>query len=197
MRAKYVKSKGGRVVMVDVVSMGWSAVQYLRQQNLGLILHGHRAGHSMFTKDPEQGMSMLVLAKLARLAGIDQLHTGTVVGKMEGTAHEVDTINDFLKEDAGEIDYLREDWSGIKPVMPIASGGLHPALVEPLIKILGKDLIINFGGGIHGHPDGSSAGARAARDAVEAASIGAPLKKYSKDRPELARALEYWEDVKN
>lgn len=196
-RAKYVKKQGGKVVMVDIVSMGFSAVQFIRQQNLGLIMHGHRAGHSMFTKLPDQGMSMLVLAKLARLAGIDQLHTGTVVGKMEGTAHEVDTINDFLKEDAGEIDYLKSDWSNIKATMPIASGGLHPYLVEPLIKILGTDLIINFGGGIHGHPDGSYAGAVAARDAVEGASIGAPLKKYAQTHPELKKAIEYWQNVKN
>ncbi len=196
-RSKYVKKKGGRVVMVDIVAMGWSAVESLRQQNLGLILHGHRAGHSMFTKDPNHGMSMLVLAKLARLAGIDQLHTGTVVGKMEGTAHEVDTLNDFLQEDAGEIDYLRENWSKLKPVMPIASGGLHPGLAAELIKILGRNLIINFGGGIHGHPDGSFAGAVAARDAVEAASLGTNLQVYAKNRPELKTALEYWQDVKN
>lgn len=196
-RARYVKRKGGRVVMVDIVAMGWSAVQALRKQNLGLILHGHRAGHSMFTKDPTQGMSMLILAKLARLAGIDQLHTGTVVGKMEGTAHEVDTLNDFLREDAGEIDYLRENWSKLKPVMPIASGGLHPGLAAELIKILGRNLIINFGGGIHGHPDGSFAGAVAARDAVEAASLGVDLQIYAKNRPELKTALEYWSEVKN
>ncbi len=196
-RAKYVKKRSGRVVMVDIVAMGWSAIQSIRKQNLGLILHGHRAGHSMFTKDPTQGMSMLVLAKLSRLAGIDQLHTGTVVGKMEGTAHEVDTLNDFLREDAGEIDYLRENWSKIKPVMPIASGGLHPGLASELIKILGRNLIINFGGGIHGHPDGSFAGAVAARDAVEAASLGANLHSYAKNRPELKTALEYWQNVKN
>ncbi len=196
-RAKYVKKQGGKVIMVDIVAMGFSAVQFIRKQNLGLIMHGHRAGHSMFTKLTDQGMSMLVLAKLSRLAGIDQLHTGTVVGKMEGTAHEVDTINDFLKEDAGEIDYLKSDWSNIKPTMPIASGGLHPYLAESLIKILGTDLIINFGGGIHGHPDGSYAGAVAARNAVEGASIGAPLKKYARNRPELKKAIEYWQDVKN
>lgn len=196
-RAKYVKKKGGRVVMVDIVAMGWSAVQAIRQQNLGLILHGHRAGHSMFTKDPTHGMSMLILAKLSRLAGIDQLHTGTVVGKMEGTAHEVDTLNDFLREDSGEIDYLRENWSKLKPVMPIASGGLHPGLAAELIKILGRNLIINFGGGIHGHPNGSFAGAVAARDAIEAASVGANLHSYAKNRPELKTALEYWQNVKN
>ncbi len=196
-RARYVKKRGGRVVMVDIVAMGWSAIQTIRKQNLGLILHGHRAGHSMFTKDPSHGMSMLVLAKLSRLAGIDQLHTGTVVGKMEGTAHEVDSLNDFLREDGGEIDYLRENWSKLKPVMPIASGGLHPGLAAELIKILGRNLIINFGGGIHGHPNGSFAGAVAARDAVEAASLGANLHTYAKNRPELKTALEYWSNVKN
>jgi ribulose-bisphosphate carboxylase large chain len=196
-RAKYVKKRGGSVVMVDIVSMGFAAVQFIRSQNLGLILHGHRAGHSMFTKDPTQGMSMLVLAKLSRLAGIDQLHTGTVVGKMEGTAHEVDSINDFLREDGGEINYLRENWSKLKSTMPIASGGLHPGLVTELINILGNDIIINFGGGVHGHPDGSFAGAVAARDAVTAASLGADINIFAKNRPELSTALEYWRNVKN
>jgi len=196
-RAQYVKKRGGLVIMVDVVSMGFAGVQFIRSKNLGLIIHGHRAGHSMFTKDPTHGISMLVLAKLARLAGIDQLHTGTVVGKMEGTAHEVDSLNDFLREDGGEIDNLRENWSTLKPTMPIASGGLHPGLVPELIDLLGKDLIINFGGGIHGHPQGSFAGAVAARDAVVAASLGANLKSYAKNRPELLTALEYWREVKN
>ncbi|HMB26359.1 MAG TPA: RuBisCO large subunit C-terminal-like domain-containing protein, partial [Patescibacteria group bacterium] len=78
-RAKLVKKLGGRCVMVDIISVGLDNVQYLRKQNLGLIIHGHRAGHSMFTRNPKHGMTMLMVAKLARLAGVDQLHTGTVV----------------------------------------------------------------------------------------------------------------------
>ncbi|MFA6534587.1 MAG: type III ribulose-bisphosphate carboxylase [Patescibacteria group bacterium] len=191
-RAKYVKRKGGNCIMVDIVTMGWSAIQYIRKQNLGLIIHGHRAGHSTFTKDPSHGISMLVIAKLSRLAGIDQLHTGTVVGKMEGGPEEVSVIDHFLHEDDGVVDLLHEDWSKIKPTMPIASGGLHPALAFPLIEMLGQDLIINFGGGIHGHPDGSHAGALAARAAVEAASKGISLKEAVKTNPELKVAVEYW-----
>ncbi|MFA5076656.1 MAG: type III ribulose-bisphosphate carboxylase [Patescibacteria group bacterium] len=191
-RAKYVKTKGGDCIMVDIVTMGWSAIQYLRAQNLKLIIHGHRAGHSTYTKDPHQGISMLVVAKLSRLAGIDQLHTGTVVGKMEGGPQEVANLDYFLHEDDGFIDHLREDWSNLKPVMPIASGGLHPALVWPLVDTLGQDLIINFGGGIHGHPDGSYVGAKAARAAVEAASKGIDPKTAMKKNPELKTAIEYW-----
>jgi len=181
-RAKLVKKYGGRCVMVDVVAMGFSALDYFRRQNLGLIIHGHRAGHSAFTRDKNHGISMLVLAKLLRLVGIDQLHTGTVVGKMEGKKEDVIKINEFLRGKFGKL----------KPVLPIASGGMHPGLVPKLIKILGKDLVINFGGGIHGHPKGSEAGARAVYQAIEATMKNISLEVYAKTHKELREALEYW-----
>ncbi len=191
-RAKFVKKHGGKCVMVDLVSVGLDNVQVLRKLDLGMIIHGHRAGHSMFSRDPKHGMSMLVLAKLARLAGIDQLHTGTVVGKMDGTKEEVIDINLSLKEDIGINRVLRENWGKIKPTLPIASGGLHPGLIAKMIKILGNDLIINFGGGLHGHPQGSIAGARACWQAVELA-----INPQAKDKPkeyftEFYQAKKYW-----
>ena len=191
-RAKYIKKKGGKCIMVDIVSMGWSAVQSLRQENLGLIMHGHRAGHSMFTRDETHGMTMYVLAKLGRLAGIDQLHTGTVVGKMEGGSKEVVKIDSFLKEDWKHFDFLQSDWSNLKPVMPIASGGLHPGLVEGVVKYIGYNVIINFGGGIFGHPDGRKAGAKAARQAVDGAMQGKKLSQLVKENKELAAAVKFW-----
>jgi len=191
-RAALVKRMGGRCVMVDVITAGWAGVQSLRNADLGLIIHGHRAGHSTFTRNKKHGISMLILANLARLAGIDQFHTGTVVGKMEGEEKEVVKINELLKEDWKGFDKLRENWGKLKPVLPIASGGLHPGLTEKLIKILGSNLIINFGGGIHGHPRGSAAGARAARQAVEATIKGIPLRIYACDHSELKEALDYW-----
>jgi len=191
-RAKLIKKHGGRCAMVDLVAMGLDNVQYLRKQKLGLIIHGHRAGHAMFTRSKKHGMSMLVVAKLSRLAGIDQLHTGTVVGKMEGGRDEVTTINQLLKEDWQAHHIMREDWSGIKPVMPIASGGLHPGLLHKLVDILGINIIANFGAGIHGHPDGSAAGAKACRQAVEAIEKGISLREYAKDHEELAMALKFW-----
>lgn len=181
-RAKFVKKSGGNCAMADIITLGFGALQSLRNANLGLIIHAHRAMHSAFTRNPFHGISMLVIAKLARLAGADQLHTGTVVGKMEGGEEDVLAINNFLKS----------DWFGLKPVLPIASGGLHPALVPELVKILGKDVIINFGGGIHGHPDGTLAGAKAARAATEAAMRDISLKKYAENHEELKRALEKW-----
>lgn len=191
-RAKLVKKLGGKCVMIDIIITGLDNVDYLRRQNLGLILHGHRAGHAAFTRNPKHGISMLVIAKLARMVGIDELHTGTVVGKMQGSREEVVNINKALKEDWQHFHFLKEDWHGIKPTMPIASGGLHPGHLEKLVKILGQDLIINFGGGLHGHPKGSAAGAKACRQGIKLVSEMKSFKKNSKENPELFEALKYW-----
>ncbi|OQB44493.1 MAG: Ribulose bisphosphate carboxylase large chain [Parcubacteria group bacterium ADurb.Bin159] len=181
-RAKLVKKMGGRAIMVDVITAGFAALQTLRKQNLGLIIHAHRAMHSVMTRNKKHGISMLVLAKLLRLAGVDQLHTGTIIGKMEGGEEDVLKINNFLTS----------PWAGLKPVLPIASGGLHPELVPKLMKILGRDIIMNFGGGVHGHPEGTLAGAKAVYQAVEATCQNIPLKKYAKNHHELFIALEHF-----
>ncbi|HNZ86278.1 MAG TPA: type III ribulose-bisphosphate carboxylase [bacterium] len=194
-RAKFVKKMGGKCVMVDLVSVGLDNVQVLRRANLGLIIHGHRAGHSMFTRNPRHGLSMLVIAKLARLSGIDQLHTGTVVGKMDGSREEVIKINESIKEDFGINRVLRENWGKIKPVLPIASGGLHPGLTKKLIDILGCDLIINYGGGIHGHPNGSISGARACYQSIELA-LNKKIKLDKEKFKEYYESIEYWKNGK-
>ena len=190
-RAKFVKAHGGKFIMIDILTAGWSGVQFIRKQNLGLAIHGHRAMHAAFTKDPRHGISMLVIAKAARLVGVDQLHTGTVIGKMEGKKEAVEGIDRTM----------RSEWFGLKRTFPIASGGLYPGLVPELIRLLGHDLIINLGGGIHGHPDGTYAGAKAAYDAlmigVEGKKILDVLAKEKDKHPELAKAVEKWGVYKN
>ncbi|MEM4590174.1 MAG: RuBisCO large subunit C-terminal-like domain-containing protein, partial [Candidatus Micrarchaeia archaeon] len=85
-RAKFVKDHGGEYAMVDIITVGWSALQDLRDSNnkLKLVIHEHRAGHAAITRNPKHGISMLTIAKLTRMLGFDQLHAGTIVGKMEG-----------------------------------------------------------------------------------------------------------------
>ncbi|MFQ5405685.1 MAG: type III ribulose-bisphosphate carboxylase [Candidatus Micrarchaeia archaeon] len=182
-RAKFVKKQGNEYAMVDVVTTGFSGLQTLRRANLGLVLHGHRAMHAAFTRDKLHGISMLVLAKACRLVGVDQLHIGTVVGKMQGGRDEVVEI----------ANAMRCKWHNVKTVLPVASGGLHPGHVPDLIRILGVDAAFQFGGGVHGHPKGTRAGAKAVRQAVDAALSGTtPLKEYSKTHAELAQALSKW-----
>jgi ribulose-bisphosphate carboxylase large chain len=79
-----------------------------------------------------------------------------------------------------------------KAVLPVASGGLHPALVPDLINTLGNNIMCNFGGGIHGHPDGSKAGARSVMEAFTAVQTGVTLEDYAQNHTALKRALEKW-----
>lgn len=182
-RAQFVADHGGEYVMVDFLTCGFSALQTLRDQNLDLVLHAHRAGHAAFTRNPRHGIAMRVIAKLVRVVGVDQLHVGAAVGKM------VETREDVLEN----CDALREEMNGIKPVLPVASGGLHPGLVPSLVNIFGNDFVIQAGGGIHGHPLGSREGATAMRQAVEAVMSDISLEEYAKEHRELSLALEKWE----
>lgn len=181
-RAQFVFDHGGEYVMVDILACGFASLQTLREQDLDLVIHAHRAGHAAFTKNPKHGVSMKVIAKAARIIGVDQLHVGTVVGKMSETRNEVIENCEALKTKMG----------GLKQVMPVASGGLHPRLVPALVKLFGKDLVIQAGGGIHGHPDGTLAGAKAMRQAVDATLSGMTLDKYAQDHKELKVALQTW-----
>jgi ribulose-bisphosphate carboxylase large chain len=181
-RAELVVKHGGEYAMVDILTCGFAGLQTLRQQELDLVIHAHRAGHAAFTKNPKHGISMKVISKVARIIGVDQLHVGTVVGKMFETKEEV----------AQNCEALKTKKIGLKPVLPVASGGLYPALVPALMKFFGKDFVIQAGGGIHGHRDGTIAGAKAMRQAVEATLEGSTLEEYAKTHKELEGALETW-----
>ena len=196
-RADHVIDNGGEYVMVDILTIGFSALQEIRDylEDKNIVIHAHRAMHAALTRNKKHGMTMLALAKLVRVIGMDQLHTGTVIGKMEGDKKEVLEINKVItksKITGNNITMLDQDWSNIKPVLPVASGGLSPLHIPELFNILGQDMVYQFGGGCHGHPEGTEAGARAIRQAVEAVSSGYTLEEYSKKSSELAKALEKW-----
>ncbi|HEY0090581.1 MAG TPA: RuBisCO large subunit C-terminal-like domain-containing protein, partial [Candidatus Lokiarchaeia archaeon] len=84
-RADYVIEQGGEYLMVDVITIGFSALQEIREylENKNIVIHAHRAMHAALTRAKDFGVSMLTIAKIMRLIGTDQLHTGTVLGKME------------------------------------------------------------------------------------------------------------------
>jgi ribulose-bisphosphate carboxylase large chain len=181
-RADDVVNQGGEYVMVDILTCGWSALQTLRDQNSKLVIHAHRAGHAAFTKNQKHGIAMRPIATVARIIGVDQLHVGTVVGKMSETKAEV----------LENISACKAEMGGLMPVLPVASGGLYPSLVPALLEMFGNDVVLQAGGGIHGHPDGTVAGAKAMRQAVDATLKGSTLEDYAKTHRELKAALEHW-----
>ena len=146
-------------------------------------IRSYRAVHAAMTRHPDQGGTMLVLGKLLRMTGVDSLHTGGIHGKMEGGTEEAIQIYKAMQ---------KEPWGNLKPTLPVASGGLHPGSIPKIVKDVGMSVLINAGGGLHGHPDGSVAGGKAMKQALDAAKANVPLDIYAKDHPELAKAIEIW-----
>jgi ribulose 1,5-bisphosphate carboxylase large subunit-like protein len=60
------------------------------------------------------------------------------------------------------------------------------------MEFFGKDFVIQAGGGIHGHTDGTITGAKAMRQAVDATLKEISLDEYSKKHKELREALRIW-----
>lgn len=198
-RAKFVAKEGGEYVMVDVITSGWTAVRSLRNacDDLGLAMHAHRAMHGAFTRDQGHGFSMVAVSEIARLEGLDQLHVGTKIGKLVSPEEEVLELQDKLTLPVTKANpkhhYFEQDWYGKKSVFPVSSGGLHPGLIPEIMQIFGTtDVMLQIGGGIHGHPNGSHAGALAMRAAVEAYLDHETLEEKAKSVPALAVAMKTW-----
>jgi len=193
-RAQLVEKQGGKYVMIDILTAGWAALQTLRESKFKMAIHAHRAMHAAFDRNPEHGISMMVIADFARLIGVDQIHIGTGIGKLAGKIKEIEELNEEIemKNVKATKKRLAQKWEKIKPTLGVSSGGLHPGHIPFLIKHLGKDLVIQAGGGIHGHPFGTEAGARAMRQAVDATLKKIPLEKYARTHVELEEALKKW-----
>ncbi len=207
-RANLIKKNGGIFMMVDVITTGFAAVHTLRKNNPGLAIHAHRAMHGFITRDNSPGIhgegkiygfsiSMIVMAKLFRLLGVDSLHGGSPLAKMEDYGEAI-YIKDVLQQKNlkphKKIPTLGQNWYNIKPVWMTASGGLHPGDFEEVLKSLGEDVIMQCGGGLLGHPDGIEAGVIAIEQAREIYEKKVPIRKFVKENPEspLAKAVKQW-----
>jgi len=180
-RAEDVIGRGANMVMVDVLTAGFSALEVL-SRGVKVPIHVHRTMHGAFTRDRSHGISMVPISRLVRMAGGTNLHTGSYLGKMAGDREENDQCRDAL----------RDDWYGLRPVFPVASGGVHPGKVRPNLEGYGIDCIVQAGGGVHGHPWGTTAGAMAMVQAVEAWRVGVSAEEYAKSHKELDAALKFW-----
>jgi ribulose-bisphosphate carboxylase large chain len=212
-RAEFARELGSVIVMIDL-TVGYTAMQSMAKwaRRSGVILHLHRAGHATFTRQKTHGVSFRVLAKWCRLIGVDHIHAGTVVGKLEGDPATTRGYYRTLRENRVDADprlglYFDQDWISLPGVMPVASGGIHAGQMHQLLDLLGEDVVLQFGGGTIGHPDGIAAGATANRVALEAMVLArnegrdivgegpAILRDAARGCAPLARALELWKDV--
>src|ERR1700682_3625488 len=212
-RAEFARELGSVVVMVDL-TVGYSALTSMSKwaRKNGVLLHLHRAGHSTFTRQKSHGVSFRVLSKWVRMLGVDHVHAGTVVGKLEGdrttAAGYYDTLrNEVLPLNPAHGIYFEQHWASMPGVMPVASGGIHAGQMHQLLHYLGDDVVLQFGAGTIGHPMGVAAGATANRVALETMILARNegrdylhegpeiLQRAARSCPELAAALDVWKDV--
>ncbi len=161
-------------------------------------------------------------ARLAGASGIHTGTAG--IGKMEGTkeedivaAHNIQYMSatgHFFEQNWGKIpekdeDMIRlvkedlahhvnlneEEWRGLKKTTPIISGGLNPTLLKPFIEAIGNvDFITTMGAGVHAHPGGTKAGAKALVQACEAYQKNIDINEYAKTHKELKQAIEFYKN---
>jgi ribulose-bisphosphate carboxylase large chain len=212
-RAEFARELGSIIVMIDLV-IGYTAIQSMciwgRKNDT--IIHLHRAGHSTYTRQKSHGINFRVICKWMRMSGVDHIHAGTVVGKLEGDPKAVKGFYDTLlltklKEDRTTGIYFDMDWASLRKCLPVASGGIHCGQMHQLTELLGEDVVLQFGGGTIGHPDGIQAGATANRVALECMILAKNegrnyikegpqiLKEASKECRPLQTALDLWKSI--
>ncbi|NOY77973.1 MAG: ribulose 1,5-bisphosphate carboxylase [Calditrichaeota bacterium] len=177
---------GANAIMVNYLAVGFPVLQALAEDpaiDVPILAHMDVAGALYMS--PFHGISShLVMGKLPRLAGADIVVFPAPYGKAP-------VLVDKFKNVAKNLTFPLYQ---LKPSFPMPSGGITPAVVPKLIEDLGTEVMIGSGGGIHAHPDGPIAGARAFRQAIDAVMEGVPLSEAAKAHPELAKALEQWKD---
>jgi ribulose-bisphosphate carboxylase large chain len=212
-RAEFAKELGSVIVMIDLV-IGYTAIQSMANwaRRNSMVLHLHRAGHGTYTRQKQHGVSFRVIAKWMRLAGVDHIHAGTVVGKLEGDPRTTRGYYDICREDfvPQRLEngvFFDQNWASMRKLMPVASGGIHAGQMHQLLDLLGEDVVLQFGGGTIGHPTGIEAGAIANRVALEAMVLARNegrnivkegpeiLQQASKTCLPLKQALDIWKDV--
>ncbi|MFA5856297.1 MAG: ribulose-bisphosphate carboxylase [Candidatus Pacearchaeota archaeon] len=103
-------------------------------------------------------------------------------------------IIELVKEDNYSHVILEDDsWRGMKKCCPIISGGLNPTKLKPFIEIMGEiNFITTMGAGVHAHPNGTNAGAKALVQACDAYIKGITIEEYSKNHKELKDAIKFF-----
>nr|WKN50850.1 ribulose-1,5-bisphosphate carboxylase/oxygenase large subunit [Gelidium crinale]WKN50851.1 ribulose-1,5-bisphosphate carboxylase/oxygenase large subunit [Gelidium heteroplatos] len=212
-RAEFAKQLGTVIVMIDLV-IGYTAIQTMAiwARKNDMILHLHRAGNSTYSRQKNHGMNFRVICKWMRMAGVDHIHAGTVVGKLEGDPLMIKGFYNTLLLTHLDVNlpqgiFFEQDWASLRKVTPVASGGIHCGQMHQLLDYLGNDVVLQFGGGTIGHPDGIQAGATANRVALEAMVIARNEgRDYVAEGPQILRdaaktcgplqtALDLWKDI--
>jgi len=175
---------GANALMINYLTTGFEALRQLAEDpSIKVPILGHMDFGGAYFGGVWTGMtSMLTFAKLPRICGADTVVIPAPYGK-------ADILEERYEQN---LKALRFPLQHIKPTLPMPSGGITQGMVEKCIKEAGNDILIGSGGGIHSHPDGPIAGAKAFRQAIDAVMQGRKVKEAAKEHKELGVALGVW-----
>ena len=172
-QAKRLIEAGATALLFNVYTYGLDALRELaKDPEIHVPILAHPAFAGALTGSVRHS---LLFGKLIRIAGADLTLFPSPYGSLSTPKDEAQQIQTYATE---------PHWT--KPILTVPSAGIHPGLVPDLIRDFGTDVVINAGGGIHGHPDGAVAGARAFRQAIDQA-IG-----KTSETDALSTALDAW-----
>ncbi|CAM4216652.1 2,3-diketo-5-methylthiopentyl-1-phosphate enolase [Paenibacillus tarimensis] len=182
--AKKAIKAGANALLFNVLAYGYDVLAELsRDPEIHVPIAAHPAMAGAFYPSPHYGIAApVLLGKLMRIAGADLVLFPSPYGSVVMPKEENMAVRDALLDPD-----LR-----IKTSFPVPSAGIHPGLVPLILRDFGSDVVVNAGGGIHGHPMGTAAGGQAFRQAIQASLNGVPLRDYAAKHPELAAAIAAW-----
>ncbi|MCE5169493.1 2,3-diketo-5-methylthiopentyl-1-phosphate enolase [Paenibacillus profundus] len=175
---------GANALLFNVLSYGYDVLHALSQdRDITVPIAAHPALAGAYCSSPHHGISAaLALGKFMRLAGADLVLFPSPYGSVTMPKEETQAIREALT--TAEI--------GVASSFPVPSAGIHPGIVPLIIRDFGTDVVVNAGGGVHGHPLGTAAGGRAFVQAIEAVMQGSSLDSYAADHEELRAAIQAW-----
>ena len=168
-RVKQVYELGGNGVHVNFWC-GLGVYKAIRELDLPVFVHFQKSGDKILTnRNHDFHIDWAVVCQLAGMMGVDFIHAGMIGGYYKWPEDETIEAVKILNE---------------LNVMPALSCGFNPGLTEWVTSQVGNEYMANVGGAIHGHPDGTKAGALAMRQSID--------KNY---KEEYYKAIEKWNKI--
>ena len=144
-----VVEAGGTCVMACINLVGLAGLEFLHRHAERADSRSPRHARARSPASDQVGIAFRAWQKLARLSGADHLHTNGISNK-------------FYESDAEVLDSIaavRDAAARTHPTVPVLSSGQWGGLAHATYAAVGTtDLLVLAGGGIHGHPDGATAG---------------------------------------
>ncbi|URN94039.1 MAG: 2,3-diketo-5-methylthiopentyl-1-phosphate enolase [Candidatus Pristimantibacillus lignocellulolyticus] len=185
-QAKKAINAGANALLFNTLSYGYDVLHELSSDpDINVPIASHPAMAGAMYPSPHYGINAAVLlGKLNRLAGADLVLFPSPYGSVVMPKEE----NLAIKE------VLLNEMHHLKTSFPVPSAGIHPGIVPLILKDFGMDVVVNAGGGIHGHAMGTAAGGRAFHQAIQASMNGINLRDAATQshHEELRVAIEAW-----